>query len=60
MANSYYIKRDAPHGTFYWNGKRWDRDEAKGYSSEKRALNAAAALVAKVYAFSEELSIEES
>jgi hypothetical protein len=57
---SYYIKREAPHGTFYWTGDRWDRNEAKGYSSKKRAQNTAQKIIGKVLAFEEELTVERS
>jgi len=60
MKASYYICREAPHGVFYWTGNRWDRNEAKGYSSERRAQNAASQLIGKVLAFQEELTIERS
>lgn len=60
MKTSYYIQRQAPHGRFYWNGNKWDRDEAKGYTSENRALNAARNIVSKAFAFADEISIEVS
>ena len=55
---SYYIKRRVGAKTRYWDGKGWNPNEAKGYTSEKRALNAARGLVKNAKGFSDELSIE--
>jgi hypothetical protein len=62
---SYYIKRtrkiDGVEHVLYWNGKRgWLKDEAKGYSTRKRAENTLIRLIKKSETYGDESSIEES
>jgi hypothetical protein len=62
---SYYIKRtrqiDGVNHVWYWNGKcGWSKDDAKGYSTHKRAENALIRLIKKCETYGDESSIEES
>ena len=57
---SYYIQRTRNQKVRYWNGKSWDIEEAKGYKSEKTAINAASRLCMKCLAFSDEIEIKRT
>lgn len=60
LEESYFVKRTVGDKVRYWDGKKWNMDNAKGYKSEKLALNTARNIVSKVLAFSDEITIENS
>ena len=57
---AFYIQRTRNGKASYWTPKGWNREEAKGYSSYKRALNVARSLTATARGFADELTIERS